>query len=322
LALLAAASILLVAPAAQGAAPPAEATEASRREAAERFDRALTLYHEGNFAAALVELRVAYELVPSYKVLYDIAQVEFELKDYAGALTAFQMYLAEGGSQVPADRRAAVEKHVAELVTRVSNVTIVTSVPGVTLAVDDAPISRSPLPGPVLLSAGRHTVTGSKEGYAPVTVRVDVAGAHDTRVTLDLMATGPGAPAAPTPIAAQVTPLPSSAPAPETPPAPFSIPRLAWIGAGTAGALAIGAVATGSVALAKSNDLTRSPPPTATAQSQRDTVKTYATVTDVLWVTAAVTLGATVVYTLVYAKSPQRPGLASHATCGVGCLTF
>ncbi|MEO8550761.1 MAG: hypothetical protein ABI678_12335, partial [Kofleriaceae bacterium] len=59
------------------------------------------LYDENNFRGALVEFQKAYELAPSWRILFNIGQVEMEVQDYAGALRAYTRYLKEGGPDVP-----------------------------------------------------------------------------------------------------------------------------------------------------------------------------------------------------------------------------
>ena len=44
-------------------------------EAKQRLKRGMELYDENNFRASLVELQRAYELAPSYRLLYNIDQV-------------------------------------------------------------------------------------------------------------------------------------------------------------------------------------------------------------------------------------------------------
>jgi tetratricopeptide (TPR) repeat protein len=183
---------LVLAPVRARAGEPAstEASEAKTREASERFDRALSFVAEGNLSAALIEFRAAYDLVPSYKVLYNIGQVHFQLRDYARALEAFERYLEDGGADVPGPRRAEVAEHIATLRARVSQVTILVNV-AAQIAIDDEVVGTSPLSKPVLLGAGRHKISAVKEGYAPLTRDVDVAGARDERIALDLVAIAP-----------------------------------------------------------------------------------------------------------------------------------
>ena len=57
------------------------------KEARAHFERGVEYYTEGDFRAALVELTRAYALQPTYKMLYNLGQVAFELRDYAHDIT-------------------------------------------------------------------------------------------------------------------------------------------------------------------------------------------------------------------------------------------
>jgi tetratricopeptide (TPR) repeat protein len=72
-------------------------------------------YTEGNVDAALAEFLLAYTLNPSYKILYNIGQCYLEQERLEKAFEAFSKYLAEGGSEVPADRAAEVGKTLEDL---------------------------------------------------------------------------------------------------------------------------------------------------------------------------------------------------------------
>src|SRR5262245_45434901 len=61
-----------------GAEPPSPAVD----EARARYARATQLWDEGHHEGALVEFRRAYELTHEYRVLYNIAQVCYRLRDY------------------------------------------------------------------------------------------------------------------------------------------------------------------------------------------------------------------------------------------------
>jgi len=69
--------------------PVAQPTAGNVEEATQRFKRGLELYEEQDFPNALIEFRRAYELQPSYKILYNLGQVCFQLTEYACALRNF-----------------------------------------------------------------------------------------------------------------------------------------------------------------------------------------------------------------------------------------
>ena len=88
-------------------APDAAApSKANVEEAKRRFLRGRELYEENNFQGALVEFRRAYELAPTYRLLFDIGQVYYQLQDYPNALKSFTRFLQEGKAEVsPASMR-------------------------------------------------------------------------------------------------------------------------------------------------------------------------------------------------------------------------
>ena len=70
-------------------------------QAKAHFKTGTELYDENNFRGALVEFQRAYQLAPSYRVLYNIGQVDMELADYAGALTAYRATCARAAPTSP-----------------------------------------------------------------------------------------------------------------------------------------------------------------------------------------------------------------------------
>jgi tetratricopeptide (TPR) repeat protein len=276
------------APRAQTAAPGDAAVE----EARVRFQRGVQLFREGSFEAALAEFQKANQIAPSYRLLYNIAQVQFELHDYVAALRSFRRYLAEGGAEVPADRRTKVTTEIRELEGRVATVEIVTSVEGASVLVDDVVVGTSPLDDPLLVNAGLRRLSAAKPGYVPAAQNLTIAGGERATVKLALLAVAEPAPGTP----AAAGPAPALRQATRAAPAPAAGPSraAAWISLGVTGALAIG---TGIAAFmtrdAKStfdDQLMRLPGDRTRIDDARARLKSWAAVTDGL---AAATLVAT-----------------------------
>ena len=85
---------------AQGAVPaaaptqPAPVAEGNDVELArQHFSQATKLYKDGDFDAALVQFERAYEVKPNYKVLYNIGQTYFQLRQYVEARDAMQRFI-------------------------------------------------------------------------------------------------------------------------------------------------------------------------------------------------------------------------------------
>ena len=165
-------------------------------EARERFGRGVQLFHEGSLEAALAEFQKAHQLAPNYRLHYNIAQVQYELHNFVEALRSFWKYLAQGGNEIPADRRQQVEGEIRKLEKRVGYVTITTNVSGAQISVDGVPMGISPFTAPVLVNPGSRRVSANKAGYLPAVNTVTAAGGEKLSLTLNLMEGSVGAGAA------------------------------------------------------------------------------------------------------------------------------
>lgn len=304
-------------------------------EAASRFKKGLELFKEGDYHAALIELRRANELAPNYNVLYNIGQVYFQLQDYPNALHSLERYLEEGGKGVDAKRRIEVEKDIEKLKSRVANVEITVNVPDAEVTIDDVSAGKSPLPKTVLVGAGRHRVVVSKAGFASVTRIVEIASAELQKVPVELVETTPvvADKPAPAPVPAPLPP-PQASPAisplePRRPPS-RAVPVVGWV---ITGGLAAGAVVTGVLALGASSDLkalrTGQTPTRDGLESAQSKTQTLALVTDILTGCAVVAGGVSLYFTVAggsstdagpsamkAARAPSRPTLDMGVTPG------
>lgn len=148
------------------------------------FERGVEFYTDGDYRAALIEFQRAYDQQRSYRLLYNLGQVSVELRDYAGAEHYFRSYLADGGAEIPDDRRSEVTEELGHLKTRVGSLRITSNLSGADIRVDDH-IVRNPSSGPVRVSAGRRQVTAEKAGYLPVQRAVDVLGGDELNISLE-----------------------------------------------------------------------------------------------------------------------------------------
>jgi tetratricopeptide (TPR) repeat protein len=189
---LAVCSFLLQLPAApraraQAAEPPVEVeggSDAVIAEARVHVQKGVELYSEGDLNAARVELERAYELQPSYRLLYNLGQVAFEQRDYPAAERYYRDYLNQGGEAIEAERRADVERDLQRLQERVANVSIESNIAGAKLFVDGREVGHAPLTESLRLSAGRRVFRAEAPGRAPVSREVDVIGGEQRHVEL------------------------------------------------------------------------------------------------------------------------------------------
>ena len=160
------------------------AEDAETAKAAIRFQRAVELYREGSYEGALAEFGKAYQISPSYLVLYNIAQTQYALHDFVGSYKSLMQYMAEGGSEIPSDRRAQVDEMTVKLVGRIAHLQISTNVTGAEIRVDDVSVGSSPLPGPIPVNVGTRKVSASKAGSPDVVRVLTVAGRESVKVEL------------------------------------------------------------------------------------------------------------------------------------------
>ncbi|MBX3189311.1 MAG: hypothetical protein KF819_19965 [Labilithrix sp.] len=231
----AAAAIALALSTSSGAA---RAEPAGVDEGRARFSRGVTLFRAGEYRAALVEFNKAYAAAPSHRIQFNIGQTCVELQDYACAFTAFEKYLAEGGSKDPPARRHTAEGELRRLRALVGRVNVVVDVDGAEIAVDDVRVGESPLAAPALVTAGRRKISASKGAAAPVSRVVDVAGGETLVVTLAVA-----------PAKTEAEPPPKT----ETDGPPNRTP--VWIGVGITGVLTAATVTFGVLTLGAKSDV-------------------------------------------------------------------
>jgi hypothetical protein len=216
LALALAAAALAGAGSARADAPPSASAESAKlSEAQRRFQRGVELYREGDSGAALVEFKRAYELVPSYKLLYNLGQVAYQRHDYAAALRYFRQYLGEADNSIPIERQREVAGEITELEQRVGRLMVETPESGADVFIDDVMVGTTPLRGPVLVNSGSRKVALIAGGGAHVTRVIDVAGGEIRRVSFPGFAqTAPAAPPAAATAAPPAPAGPIASPAP------------------------------------------------------------------------------------------------------------
>lgn len=288
---------VLAQPTASPSTPATGSTEGANNleQARVHYERGVQLYNEANYDVAQFEFERAYELAPSYKILYNLAHLQRQQNNYAAALQTFQRYLRDGDANIPADRRQEVTAEIETLKSRVASIAIQVSEPGADISIDDAPIcsgtrstcvGKSPLPAPVLVNPGRRKISATKAGFATTSSTVTVVGSDATSVTLTLQ---------PLAKAERVVD-----------PAPRNRAIVAWV---ATGALAAGAITTGVIAVSNAGTLsdnrkTANIDPATLARESRN-VKTFSLVSDILTGTAIVS-GLVATYLTVKASRSER----------------
>jgi len=287
--------------------PTGARADEPKDDALAHWQRGLELYEEQDFQSALIEFRKAYSIAPTYKVLYNIGQVCFQLTDYACALKSFQQYLRDGGANIEDDRKQELEKDILKLRRRVGSLEVVSNVSGADVFIDDAAVGKTPLSTSIVVSAGRRKITVSKDGYGSGTRIVDVAGTDSVRVEITL---------------AEPTPRPRAAEPPMITPSRWT--TWSYVGLGTASALAIAGGVTGVLAVRAERDLEEhrfvGAETAASFDAESRRVRNLALATDLLLGGAVATLATTITLTLMH--NPKKEPAPAAVSAFVSPLGF
>jgi tetratricopeptide (TPR) repeat protein len=307
------AALVLVVPVGLGAAEGVARAEqpapgdaaASGEDAGAHFERGVGFFRDGDYTAAMVEFMKAIELDPRYPVLFNLGQTSKELKDYAAALTSFERYLSEGGDKIDPDRKKKVEGWIDELKGKVGRLSLKVNVEGADVVVDDISIGKTPLDKPIVMNAGRRKVAITKEGYAPLTRFVDVAGTEAKDLSLDLVSLAAPSGGGHGPPGGGGAPREE----PSSPVAPGQ-----WVMFGITAATGVAAGVVGGLALGKKGDfddaLKKVPTTSTEIDDARTSAKTFALAADVL---TGVTAAAAVTTVVLFIVDASAGGSTSDA---------
>jgi hypothetical protein len=279
---------------AESASPPGD--DASIERARSHFQRGVGFYEERNYDGALAEFSRAQELLPNYRVLYNLAQTQVERHDYVDAIRLFGEYLDQGGAEVPAARREATERERENLLERVASIQIESDVEGAELWVDGRLRGIVPSSHTLRLNAGMANVRLEKPGYEPASRQLSIVGGDSMVLQMRLE-----------PVAAPRSIVRSPADlAPRDTEGGTS--TRAWISAG-ATALLAGATATCAVLATRENaaldrELREHQQTPAQLDDTRSRVRTYAALTDAFGVATLVGLGATLFFAVTGSDAP------------------
>jgi len=277
-------------------------------EAIEAHKRAVKQFDAGDYAASLSSFQKAYDLSPTFHILYNIGRASRRTGDYIRASEAFESYLKDGGGELKEERRVDVKKKLEELKALIGSLEITVNIDGAKVFVDDAVVGESPLSSPVRVNAGPHRVKVVIDGAVPVVREVDVTSGPPIAVELELEL-GPKDDVPP-PTSNASTGLPGSS-------WPSGIAVGLWV---ATAAFAVGAGVTGTIAIVSSNDLETmryagpnlQPSPDSDIRGTSDRVDTMAQVTDWL-IAGAVVTGVSAIYLTIAGATETEAG-ASGST--------
>lgn len=159
---------------------------AALNAAEDAFATGAAAFERGDTASALVHMRRAFELEPTYRNAAGLGQVELELGRYRAAAEHLEFSLRHYPAAGDAEGRANVMSGFSQARTHVGTITLEGQIPGVTFSIDGKPWARLPVAHDLFVEPGVRDFSFAKQGFAPGSQRVTVqAGAmHSLRVVL------------------------------------------------------------------------------------------------------------------------------------------
>ncbi|WP_437693427.1 hypothetical protein [Sorangium sp. So ce176] len=232
----------------------AQSSDPVTEVARQRYEDGVKAYDAGRFEDARTAFRQVYTLKQHPAVLLNLGQSELRSNHLEDAGNHLQQFLREHTTATP-EQRAAAEKAIADVKRRTGFIVVVADANGADISIDGTLVGKAPLPDPVFVTPGKHTLFATYQDRS-ATTQVDAKIGAATPATLTLGTTG----AAPAPVAGAPTPGPAAptstfpgtaTPTPAQPPAAGTAqptPGTATPGAATPGTTAPGTTPAGATA--------------------------------------------------------------------------
>jgi hypothetical protein len=269
-----------------GIALPATSQGKGKDPAQSAFSEAIDHYQGGRYERALEAFQKAYDIKPTWRLLYNLGQCHAMLNRHGLALTSFERYLAQGGDEIDPVRRDEVLAEVDRLRRMVGTVEI-DGREGDRVVVNGIDRGALPEASRVKVEMGDVSLSVLREGKPILERKFQLSGQE----TVALKVNDPGAAA---PSAAPTGNVEPSAPIEPSPPAATEETERkrvwTWVAAGLAGAAAIGGGIAGGIALRRESDLRDACSGTACDPSQKedgDAIRPAAIAADVMFGVAA-----------------------------------
>ncbi|WP_437296034.1 hypothetical protein [Sorangium sp. So ce426] len=200
----------------QATSPAPAQTDAMSRAARDMFAKGEEAWMQGKYDQCHAWFLAAWSIRPHRQIAGNLAACELKVGRYRDAAEhlAFLMRPTPDGKPTPLsqEHRALLDEAMAKIA-----VVQIDAAPGTTVVLDGKIVGQAPLPAPLYLEPGEHTLEGQSRAGAQAQVPLTLAAGTQRNIDLHLQApqratTTPEPAQAPPP----VTPTPAQAPPPDT----------------------------------------------------------------------------------------------------------
>jgi len=152
------------------------------------------LVKRGDYEAALVRFKAAFDLVPSPKIQYNLGIAYMGLERNAEAFEAFKRFLADA-SEATTETITKARLYKESLLLKVCRLTVHSDVQGATITLDGRPHGTTPPAGEIMLDAGNHSLVVAKDGVGtPFTKWFDAIAGSTLTIDANLLPPAPPLP--------------------------------------------------------------------------------------------------------------------------------
>jgi PEGA domain len=150
------------------------------------YEEGKVLFHDGDFATALLKFQHAYAKTSHPRLLWNIAVCLKSLRHYAKTIEVLKRYLAAGGPSITRQDRQEAEDLLKAIEPFTTSVTFAVSEDGADLWLDDEEIGKSPLAAPIAVDIGMRRVRAAKDGFRPFEREIPVGGVSEATIEIKL----------------------------------------------------------------------------------------------------------------------------------------
>jgi PEGA domain len=232
------------------AQPTPATTIDAKLEARRYFQAGVAFQKTDDFQAASDAYATSLELYPTKSALFNLANCQRAMHLYADAWISLRRLHEQFGTELEEPMLSTSKTQLEDLENLTGLLVVETQPSGAELTLDGKPLGTAPLPNPVRVAIGQHTVQASLDGYAPKSSAFKLSPKQSLSVVLELTVAPPSAmqfepdPSASTPPApvtntTTITALPAD---PDPPESSSAWTTVGWVGVAMGGvAVAAGA---------------------------------------------------------------------------------
>jgi hypothetical protein len=152
------------------------------------YDAAKILFEAGDNSGALLKLKSSYDASKDPRLLWNMAACEKNLRHYAEVARLANRYLADGAALISEQDRADATDLLNTVKGFVVTLTVNVDQPDATILMDEQPLGKSPLPGPVQVDMGPHKFRITKAGFLDFTSTPELQGGLPFQIAATLVA--------------------------------------------------------------------------------------------------------------------------------------